>query len=53
MTYEEWEKRTIALASVKYGIEEDVLLSYDPYKYWEENCSPRQFIEYVAEELFY
>ena len=45
MTYEDWEKRTITLASVKYGIEEDVVLSYDPYKYWEEGLYDRKYLD--------
>ena len=51
--YYSWERKVLQIASVKYGFEEDIVLHYDPYFYYEEGYTPRQFVEYVAEELFY
>jgi len=50
--FENWVNRVVALAYVKYGLDEDVVLGYDLETYFNEALSPGEIVERIAREIF-
>ena len=50
--YIEWERRVLLLAQRAYGLEDEVVLSYDTCMYFDQGYTPRQAVESIADDLY-
>jgi len=50
--YEHWVDRVVALAYVKYELDEDVVLSFDLETEFLNSRTPGEVVERIAREIF-
>ena len=51
MEYLDWYDRVIKIAGIKYELDSTVVDAYDPLSFYDEDYSPSQFVEYMANHL--
>ena len=51
MEFLDWYDRAIKIAGIKYELDSSVLEAFDPKMCYEDDMTPGQFVELVAEQL--